>query len=897
MSDGWSTEDRGRRLREALTAAAHEHAEGVNLRSAALALLKTYLAEARSEAARRLAGRKDGLRVARFFSRETDALIAAAHAFTTVHVVRARNPTEGERLALVATGGYGRGALAPYSDIDLLFLRAWKLTPHVESVTEYLLYLLWDLGLKVGVASRGLDEAIRTARDDMTVRTAQLDARLVAGDALLFDDLQARFRHEVVRGSGPEFIAAKLRERDERHARAGESRYLVEPDVKNGKGGMRDLHTLLWIARYLHPEASDDWSAAAPLLTGEQRRRAVDASRFLWTVRCHLHLLAGRSEERLSFHWQPELAARMGYASRHRRPAAERLMRRYFLTAREVGALTRAVCAALEASAAKVAPLGLSRFFRAPQLPKRLKDKAFRIKGGRLTVKRPDAFARDPLDLLRAFRAADAANLDLHPDLVEAIKTRARRITPAVRASPQAARVFLDVLAHGRDPERTLALMTDTGVLGRYLPEWARVVGRTQFNMYHAYTVDEHSLRAVGLLADIAAGRAAEEHPLATATFPSIADPEAVFLAMLLHDVGKADPGEPQEVAGARAASTACRRLGLSEERVETVAWLVGHHLLMSDTAQKRDLTDPTVAAAFAQAVGAPERLKALLAITIADIRAVGPGVWNGWKAQLLRDLYAATMRVMGEPDDAVGVETRGPTRWSVRFDGRYRGAFDAATQAGHARLAEALAEEEAASLAEPRADLQATALTVVARDRLGLFADLCAALAAEGAGVAGAQAHTSEDGVAVDVFYLQDRAGQPFGAGRPTALSRLQGRIRRASEGDVAPPARRPGRDVAPFEIEPTVTIDDYSSPRGAIVEMTGADRPGLLADLARAAADAGVSIASAHVETLGERAVDVFYVTEPDGSRVRGAGKLSRLKAALLEALRERAPERSAA
>lgn len=879
MTQAWSTVERGLSLKAALTAAAQAHDDAGALRDAALALFRAHLESARAEAERRLDAGGDGLAAGGFLSDEADALIGALWAFTTVHVVRARNPTAGERMAVLATGGYGRGSLAPFSDVDLLFLRAWKPTPFVESATEFMLYLLWDLGLKVGWASRTVDDCLKAAREDVNTRTSLLDARLIDGDPALAEELKRRFRREVVKGSAAEFVAAKLMERDERHLKAGASRYMVEPDVKNGKGGLRDLHTLMWLARWMDPEPdARAWTSVERMLSDEQARRLHAALRFLWTVRFRLHLAAGRAEERLSFHWQPEVAEKMGYAARRGRPPAERLMRRYFLTVREAGFLTRIVCAELEARAAKAPPL--SRLLERSFFRRRAPERGLRVRGGRLGFKHREADEREPVDLLRLFRAADTADLDLHPEALEAVRRDVRLMTPEARADPEAAEVFLDVLTRGRDPERALTLMNDTGLLGRFIPEWGRIVARTQFNMYHAWTVDEHTLRAVGVVARIARGEEAERHPLATELFPTLKRREAVYLAMLLHDVGKADPGEAQEVAGARAARAACERLGVDEDTIEEVVWLVGHHLLMSDTAQKRDLADPETARTFARQVGSIERLKGLLVVTVADIRAVAPGVWNGWKGQLIRELYQATAPLLTDQAEAEETELFTPNELALQ-----------------ARLREQAMRDGAAAHAQTRKDGTATELTVAAKDRLGLFADVAATLAAEGASVVGARAAT-EDGMAVDVFYLHNGSGEPWCAGRPELLARLADRVRRSASGETAPkPKRRRTRAEATFDVTATVSLDDFSSPRGVIVEMSGADRPGLLADLARAVADTGLSIASAHVETAGERAVDVFYVTEADGSPVKRPGTLSLLKAALLEVLGETATERPAA
>src|ERR1700761_480950 len=699
----------GVRLRAQLsTAALDAIGDDAEQRRRALEILKAALFRGRMIAKERLENGAGGIETARLLSGVTDEVISALYDFTTVHVFRARNPPEGERLALMAVGGYGRGTLAPFSDIDLLFLRPYKQTAHVESVIEYMLYALWDLGFKVGHASRTVEECVKLSREDFTIRTSILEARRLAGDEKLADELVRRFQNEVVKGTGAEFVAAKMKERDERHARAGASRYMVEPNIKEGKGGLRDLNTLFWIAQYLHPGQSIEKVLQLEMFERREVRAFIQAFDFLWAVRAHLHFATGRPEERLTFDLQPELARRMGYGDRGDAPAVERFMRRYFLIAKEVGALTRVFAAKLEAERVKVAPRGLSRLLPARR-PKRkpLDEPGFHEISGRLNIDDPQVFEHDPVNLLRMFKIADERNLDLHPDAFTAATRSLPLITSGVRRDRHAAKVFLVILAHGRDPQRTLTLMTEAGVLGRYLPEFGRIVAQMQFNMYHSYTVDEHTLRAVGVIADIAAGRFAEDHPLSTAVMPLIVDREALYLAMLLHDTGKGGVGG-QEKAGARAARSACERIGLERSKIELVAWLVEHHLVMSDTAQKRDISDPRTVTDFAQIIATPERLRLLLVLTVADIRAVGPGVFNGWKGQLLRELYGATEAVFrgGRGSDSAAALKRyhenlaydarvrvakadpASEAWADGMEDAYFSAFSEAEVLAHAALA-----------------------------------------------------------------------------------------------------------------------------------------------------------------------------------------------------------------
>ncbi|MFN4288101.1 MAG: [protein-PII] uridylyltransferase [Brevundimonas sp.] len=832
-------------------------------------LRQWWLERLRRAEARLIAG-TGGLEVARSLARRADALLVHLWTLATEQLYPAPNALDSERLSLLATGGYGRGVLAPHSDLDLLFLRPWKANARAEAVTEFILYVLWDMGLKVGWAARSLDDNLRVARSDMTVRTTLLEARPVAGDESLSAAFLERFYRFIDRSDPRPFIAAKLEERDRRHMKAGRSRYRVEPNVKDGKGGLRDLNSLFWIARHLAPDSPLGARVMGDLLTAREERRFEEAFDFLWSVRAHLHFLAGRAEERLSFDLQPEIARRMGWSGRGEEPAVERFMRRYFLNAREVGALTRALCAKLEERGQKTAH-GLSRLL--PRRVRKLDEPGLIIAGGRLSVEGPHVFTERPAMLMGLFAAADRLDLDLHPDAFAAVMRSMARVGPSLRRDAGAAGAFLDVLARGREPYRVLSLMNETGLLGRFMPEFARVVGQTQFNMYHAYTVDEHTLRAIGIVSDIARGRLRDDHPLASEIVPRIIDREALMLAMLLHDVGKGG-ARGQLEDGAIAARRACERLGLSAARCELVAWLVRHHLLLSDTAQKRDVSDPDTVRWFARQVGEPERLRMLLVMTVADIRAVGPGIWNGWKGQLMRDLYKATLRVF-----------RGESLEPVRVDEDFAPLIARAGRSG------------AAALLRERTDLNTTELLVCAPDRKGLFADITAALARLHANVISARIVTHDD-MALDLFELQDRGGAPFARSDEALRSRLVSLVERAARGEVSPSAREapPDARTAAFEVIASVSFDNSVSAEATVIETSGVDRPGLLARLAATLSDHGLSIRSAHAASFGERAVDAFYVTRDDAP-LDDKRLDALLKADLLEALGiERAPPRRA-
>src|SRR5262245_15734299 len=583
-------------------------------RPALLALFKQALADGRAEVRQRFEADHDGRAAAQGLSLLMDQLIRTLHEVASVRIYPLANPSAAERIAVLAVGGYGRGELAPYSDIDVLFLIPYKNTPHVEQIVEYMLYMLWDLGLKVGQATRSADECLRQAKGDMTIRTAILEMRYITGDSELFQTLRRRFAKELVAGTGVPFVEAKLAERDERHTRMGNSRYATEPNIKEGKGGLRDLHALYWIAKYLYQVDDISKLTERDVFTAREVVRFEKASAFLWTVRFMLHFVAGRAEERLSFDLQPEVSRRLGYRDHGAIQGVERLMKHYFLVAKSVGDLTRIFCAALEAQHQRRSRLRLPGFRLFRQ-----EIEGFPVDSDRLSVASPEAFQKRPVDLLRLFEVAQRHEMDIHPMTMRYATQSLRLIGRELRADPEANRLFLDMLTSRLDPEVTLRRLNEAGVFGRFVPDFGRVVAQMQYDMYHHYTVDEHTLFAIALLHKIESGLLKEEHPLASEIVAEIVSRRALYLAVLLHDIAKGRGGDHSEI-GEQIALKLGPRLGLSDEETETVAWLVRWYLLMSGTALKLDIGDPKTIADFVDRVQSPERLKLLLVLTVADI-------------------------------------------------------------------------------------------------------------------------------------------------------------------------------------------------------------------------------------------------------------------------------------
>jgi [protein-PII] uridylyltransferase len=898
-------------LREELTQYWRDAGGGsAQLRARVLARLKDLRKQARDGSRLLLERTGDGRACAAALSAFQDDLIKLVYDFATHHVYRAQNPSEAERMAILATGGYGRGLLAPGSDIDLLFLLPYKQTAWGESVVEYMLYILWDMGFKVGHATRTIEQSLRAAKSDMTVRTTLLDSRLIYGDGDLYRELWSRFVTNVVQGSQREFITAKLDERDERLKRTGISRYRVEPNIKEGKGGLRDLNMLHWFAAYLHPDLHGA-SPEARIFTPDEHATYARCEAFLWTIRCHLHFLGDKADERLSFDMQPAMAEALGYRDRGALLGVERFMKHYFLVAKDVGDLTRIVCSSLEIRQLKPVP-GLDRLVSAMPWTTRSRLSTasdFKVDNGRLNVKRPDAFRLDPVNLIRLFVEAERHNLMLHPEAVRLARASLKLIDDKLRADTNANRIFLEILTSHEHAEASLRAMNEAGVLGRFIPDFGRIVALAQFNMYHHYTVDEHLIRAIGILSEIEKGGLSNELPLSTEIISEIQNRRALYVALLMHDVAKGLE-EDHSIAGARIARQLALRLGLSASEAETAAWLVEHHLVMSQFAQSRDITDPKTITDFANIVQSPERLRLLLLLTVADIRAVGPGIWNGWKGQLLRSLYYETEPVLGggytkvarqSRIQAAQTQLRGalggwPPDEIERFIARQHPAYwlktDVERQVQHAHLMRRAEAEKLPLVHEIRSDsFQAlTELTLVTRDNPRLLMLFAGACSAAGANITSAQITTTRDGYALDTLSLQ-RAFQDD----TDEIERAQ-RIAK-SIADVITGARsleslgasraRAKPRLEAFTVPPEVVIDNTLSDDLTVIEVQALDRPGLLYEVSAGLAQHGLDVSSAHIATFGERAVDVFYVTNRNGRKVTEDSDKRRLRSDLISLL----------
>ena len=873
------------------------------LRNSVLVLLKTVILNSKKESEKYLFSHGSGTRCARSFSSFQDEIIKIINDFAIFYIHKSQNPKKNERIAFVAVGGYGRGTLAPYSDIDLLFLYPDKLTPWGENVIEFTLYMLWDLGFKVGHATRNVDQSIHHAKSDFTIRTSILEARFIWGDEELFNRLIDKFNTEIVAKTADEFIEMKLIERDKRHEVFGSSRYLIEPNIKESKGGLRDLHTLFWIGKYLYRQDKRIDLIEKGLLTKNESRRFEKAEDFLWAIRCHLHFIANRDDELLSFDRQPALAIRLGYSERPGQKHVERFMKHYFLIAKEVGDLTRIVCSVLEESSIKKEPV-FKRMLETFNIKKESKNlnNGFSIEKNRLRVESHHVFKNNPINLIKLFHIADTHNVLLSPELVQNISRSLYLINRDLIKNKEANKLFLEILTSPRDPESILRKMNETGVLGKFIPEFGKIVCMTQFNLYHHYTVDEHLLRTTGFVSDMKNNKLKDPHPISNSLIKKMDNLKILYVAAFLHDIAKGGK-QDHSIKGAVIANQICKRFGMNQNEIEIVSWLIKNHLVMSNMAQKRDLYDQKTISDFVNIVENTEKLRYLLALTVADIMAVGPTVWNGWKNGLLITLYQHTEIKINESNSlyknqrekiliAKELFVRSVGNWEKEKINKYINRFNESywisnsleIQLEHASLVNNTYNKKfpVNISSKINANNTSTQITLIAPDYPNLLSTLAGACSLSDANIVDAHIETTTDGLAIDTIFINRDFGENDENRRAKKIANtieksLKGKL--SLEKNIAL-KKNTWKVHDAFDVKTNVIVTNKLSNHSTVIEVEGRDRSGLLYDITKILQKANINIKSAHIATFGERAIDVFYVCNLFGDRINSKEKRKRIE-----------------
>ncbi len=802
-------------------------------------------------------------------------------------------------IVLVALGGYGRGELHPSSDIDVMVIYDGEMSPFVQRVTQELLYTLWDLGLQVGHSCRSLPDCLAIARTDFPSRTSMQEARYVAGDRLLFRRFQRVLRENLYRKDFAGFLETALAERDQRYRKFGASPYIGEPNVKESAGGLRDIHTALWLASAKFGTRTLRELADKGLITDREQRAADEALTFLWRVRNELHFLSGHKNDVLSRDLQPQIARNFGYADEEGALGVEKFMREYYLHARVIHRVARRLIARCQETLSRrgSAQRGLRQAALADGLL---------FFEGRLHPAEPGGriFREDPTRLMKVFWHAHRLGCDLSIDLERASEDSLDLIDERFQRLPEVRDLLLAICRNWGRVATTLREMHELGVLGRYLPEWGALTCLVQYDVYHKFSADQHSLLAVETLESLAPGQSAESEGIAR-VLTEVERPELLILGMLLHDIGKAK-GHGHVAKGVPLIKALTARLGLAPGEAATLIFLVEHHLLMSHVAQRRDIDDPKTVEQLAAAVHDPQWLRMLYLLTYADMKAVGPGILTSWRAAVLWELYSRTLLHLagGRPEpparesvaSRVWAELGGEgTREEVethlaRMSERYLSTTGAQRMAAHLRLIQRLTSEPVATELFHHRDLGFSDLVVVTRDLPGLFSLIAGTLAANGVNILSAQIHTRSDGIALDTFQVNDPVGEAI-TEEPRWARTLED-LRSVIQGEQTVEgllARRPAarREAGAAPGPAKVALDNQLSDTHTVVEVKCLDRVGLLYLITRTLSREGLDIGSARIATEIDQAFDAFYVTDRQGRRIHDPEAMDRIRVALEEAL----------
>jgi [protein-PII] uridylyltransferase len=804
-------------------------------------------------------------------------------------------------VVLVALGGFGRGELHPSSDIDVMVIYDGELSPYVQRLTQGILYTLWDLGLQVGHSLRSLADCVAIARTDFPSRTSMQEARFLAGARRLFHRFRRVLGENVYRKDFEQFLATTLAEREQRYRKHGASPYIGEPNIKESAGGLRDMHTATWLGATKFRARTLRELAAKGLITERERRLADEALTFLWRVRNELHFLAGHKNDVLSREVQPLIAKNFGYQDGETALAVEQFMRDYYLHARAIHRVSRRLIARCQET--------LSR--RAPAVSRHRQDAladGLVFLDGRLHLAEPERwaviFAEDPTRLMKVFWHLHRLGCELSSDLQRAIEDSLDLVTDAVRRSPQMRDLLLDVCRNWGRVAGTLREMHELGLLGRYLPEFGALTCLVQYDVYHKFSADQHSLLAVEHLEGLAPGSSSESEGPAQ-VFSELEHPDLLVLGMLLHDIGKAK-GHGHVAKGIPLIQQLTARLGLPPADAATLEFLVAQHLTMSHMAQRRDIDDPKTVEDLAGTARHPQWLRMLYLLTFADMRAVGPGVMTGWQAAVLWRLYQRTLARL------TGGEVERPTRAALAarvgaalkseasmqavrghlamMSERYLASTGAERIAEHLRLIRELDGTPVTTELFQHPDLGFSDLVVAARDQPGLFATIAGTLAANAVNISSAQVHTRADGVAIDTFQVNDPEGRAVTASASweRTLDDLRAVLRGDRKVEDLLAVRQSGRRTSPgVEAPPRVTISNHLSDTHTVVEITCPDRVGLLYLITRTLAEAGLDIATARIATEIDKALDTFYVTDSEGRKITDEAGMARIRRALEDAL----------
>ncbi|UCF89188.1 MAG: [protein-PII] uridylyltransferase [bacterium] len=851
----------------------------------------------------------DSLEVIAQLTRLMDEIVTYVYERTTRDLVKEGMAAD-EHLVLLALGSYGRKELAPHSDIDLLFLVPDEISQWTRVFTERMLYTLWDTGLDVGYSTRTAKDCYSLAKDNYEVLTSIIDARYLKGDSIFLNTFKWDFKKRVLDKVGADFVRAKLQVMEERLEKHGGTVYVLEPNLKEGMGGLRDINTALWVAKVLFDvDSLEDLTRARDLhvLDRDDYLSLKESLNFLLKVRCELHFTSNTARDLLTMERQPVVARKLGTEDEKGVPAVEKFMQEYYDHAGRVHHITMGVI-----------KRSLERKRSAPRILQRLRERDlgdgyYASNGNIYTRKDAVQFLRsNPIQVMEIFRKYQSTNLDLSPELSLAVRKSLDLGDRDFRRSRTAADLFFSILWDDRRLYDTLLLMNELGFLGNYIPEFATIHCKMQHDYYHTYTVDEHSIRAIKEIVELPGSKDPAMNVYQQVWEEMQKERDLLFFTLLLHDVGKGK-GSNHSETGAVMAAKAGSRLGLTDDQIEMVEFLIRHHLVLSHVAQRRDLHEERTILETARLAGTPERLKLLYLLTMADLKAVGPGVWNEWKASLITELFIETLKAIEQGginrEEVMEKILLGRTFVEEKLaadhpPGKLKAELDTLTERAYlmyrprvlARLIDMKLKmgEDPVYLSWRQVQRGGfTNLFVVSHDEPGLFARMAGVLSANNVNILGAQILTRRDGVVFDVLHVTDSVMKPI---KDKVKMRIVNReLKKAIAGELDVDELFASRSLSLpldkrdriLQVPPRVEVDNEISEEHTVIDVYATDRIGLLYRITSTLASLGLSIHTAKVSTKVDQAVDVFYVKDLEGMKVTDAGKLDRIREALLKVL----------
>jgi [protein-PII] uridylyltransferase len=875
-------------------------------------LARSYIERSRKVLFERHRQGAGGLEVAAAYSTVMDHLIRQLLGAISAELLY-HFPGDPPRFDIVAQGGYGRGELNPQSDIDLLFLHRWKVTPFFESITEKLLYTLWDCGLQVGHATRSIADCVRLAESDMRIRTALLDARFLCGDYSLYGEFEKALEGKLLKKGIARFVREKQEESRARHANYGGSVYMLEPEVKEGEGGLRDIQTARWIARAKLKVKDFDGLVQNGVVSAADVAQLKEAQDFLLRVRNELHFSTGKHQDQLTFEHQEKVSAALGFQGEGSLRGVEVFMRQYYLHAAQISRLSNLVVH-------RVTECDKPRFAEKLVFGRTLRE-GIRMSRGHLNVTKPEILDSRPENLISIFDDAQKYHCQLSHETRELLRRRAEAIDDDFRRDEAANDSFFKILTWREGVYETLLEMHRSGVLGAFIPEFGRLLCMALHDAYHIYTVDEHSLKLVMEIERLKAGEYKDALPLLTQIARETEKIELLYLGMMFHDIGKGFGGGHSEI-GAKMVRPIARRMRLNADDGAMVEFLVRYHLLMTHTAFRRDLEDEKTIFEFAKTMGSVNNLKMLYLLTFADVKAVGPEVWNPWKASLLGELYVKTLHLLEEVEK--GEFQREDVRAVIRrvqnrvrkqlkesededkverfidnMPARYFLSIAESDMARHFELMEKFRGKRAEVAVEHFPERDCTSVVVCSQDRPGLFASITGVLTALGLDILNARIFTGADGRILDVFRISHH-GRPeivtaeakWNKFRAALDGVLEGRLDVVKLVESSKPVLWLQKHAP--KVSTVVNIDNQISDDFTVIEIFTEDRIGVLFTITYTLHKLGLSIHVAKISTNVDQVADVFYVTDENGGKVAAGGRVETVRQVLRQTLAPQSEER---